>query len=129
MHPLFSALWIKLSENFISQIEIMKGLEENKQNIMSHLTMCFLVIREINKHGYAHRSELVVKQKDMQKKWVLYFKIKLFSLFILLMYLNFEKKKLSDIETMLQALQININQILSRNENNIENVLIKAFFF
>ena len=74
MHPLFSTLWIKLAENFVSQITIAKDLEECEKSLISHLTTCYLVIKEINKHGYAHRSELVIKQKDMQKKWVSYFK-------------------------------------------------------
>ncbi len=74
MHPLFFTLWLKLANNFLSQIDIVKEQrEENDQRLIGHLTMCFLVIKEINKHGYAHRSELVVKQKDMQKRWVSFF--------------------------------------------------------
>ena len=73
MHPLFVQLWIKLGNTLIPQIELTEE-PSKKTKLTSYLSTCYFVIKEINKHGHAHRSELVVKQKLLQKKWVNYLK-------------------------------------------------------
>ena len=82
LHPWFIQLWIKLANTLLAQISVVIATNEatndvyddepNKSQLISYLTSCYCVIKEIHKHGYAHRSELVSKQKAMHSKWVLF---------------------------------------------------------
>lgn len=72
MHPLMCGLWIKLADIIINKIDKNddKILEIGTQNLKKYLAICFLIVKEINKHGYAQRSELVHNHKIKQKNWV-----------------------------------------------------------
>ncbi len=79
LHPLFVNLWIQLGEGLSEKIENNKNIrnkeEINDTDLLKYLIDSYLIVKELTKHGYAYRSDIVANQKKSQKIWVFIFYI------------------------------------------------------
>ena len=71
LHPLFIDLWIQLGDLLIAKIDDLNMKNDDYiSDIIKYLIDCYLIVKELIKHGYVYRSDIVLKQKTTQKLWV-----------------------------------------------------------
>lgn len=69
MHPYYLTFWLKLSDSVLRKTSFLES-NDLKENLNNNVIVCLLLIREINKYNSAHRSEVVLSQKNRLKSWV-----------------------------------------------------------
>lgn len=70
LHPLFISLWMQLGDVIYSHLVTLNDNITEKKEFNDHYLVCSLTIKELMRHGYQFRSEIVLKQKQKQKNWV-----------------------------------------------------------
>lgn len=70
LHPLFISLWTQLGDVIYSHLVTLNDNITEKTEFNNHYLVCSLTIKELMRHGYQFRSEIVLKQKQKQKNWV-----------------------------------------------------------
>jgi hypothetical protein len=70
LHPLFIDLWIQLGDLLIAKIADINLKNEDICDITKYLIDCYFIVKELIKHGYKYRSDIVLNQKNNQKLWV-----------------------------------------------------------
>ena len=71
LHPLFVSIWIRLANTLLAKLEKATRGAQETHLLLENMYACYLIAKEIHKHGYMHRSAVVLQQKIAQKQWVI----------------------------------------------------------